>query len=234
MFDIHQSIHDSESGQLDEDKKYDYIDGILQAFHESPECRELPDNGDIRYCGMFLDYVFNYIRGSLPNLSASEVREVVFEIFPRKVSMSAESGPRAMAEWRAFFAFLDRQYQLRNAKQISEVFTEDAERRFCKELANPANFSMAKSMVMQGIEAGYDMTTQEGMNAFLLEFNSRIQEARVPSEPMPGAFPSLLGGGMNLPFFDLPPRIRTESFAEQERRRKARKQQRKAKKKNRR
>ncbi len=56
---------------------------------------------------------------------------------------------------------------------------------------DPSNFGMAKSFFTMGRAAGYDMTTQEGMNAFMLAYNARLLGRRTPpgsSMPMSSFF----------------------------------------------
>src|SRR5262249_31569612 len=121
-----------------------------------------------------------------------------------------------------------RQYGLASARKILDTFKGDTASRLEKELANPANFGMAKSFVMGGMKAGYDMTTQEGTDAWMLAYNN-----------------SLLGGplGSGLP---VPPDLSGLDYlpplgfgssglskAQKDRKRKARKAQRQARKRNR-
>jgi hypothetical protein len=49
-----------------------------------------------------MDYAFFHLGVSIPDLSLPDSNEVVFELFPRKVSTEAESAPAIIAELRAF------------------------------------------------------------------------------------------------------------------------------------
>jgi len=54
------------------------------------------------------------------------------------------------------------------------------------ELADSSNFGMAKSLLSQGKDAGFDMTTQEGLNQFMLSYNaSRSAADNRRSDPEP-------------------------------------------------
>ena len=48
---------------------------------------------------------------------------------------------------------------------------------------DPSNFGMAKSFFAMGQAAGYDMTTQAGMNAFMLAYNTGLVVRRSLPEP---------------------------------------------------
>src|SRR5205823_983078 len=115
---------------------------------------------------IMMEYYFNYLGGALPSMSVRDFNEVVFQLFPRKVSTEPESAATILAELRAFWNFVHRQYGLKSAERILATLDGGAEARLRKELADPSNYGMAKSFFMAGLKAGYDMTTQEGMNAF--------------------------------------------------------------------
>jgi len=158
-------------------------------------------------------------------MSLRDFKEVVFGLLPEKLSTPPENGPRIVTVLRAFWSFLQRQYALPNAAPILKSLDEDAGRRLQAELANPANWGMAKSFVMQGFEEGYDMTTQEGSNAFMEEYNRRLQ-----SGPLPGPLDV-----PPLPFDDeLLPLLPPTPHKAREAKRKERKRQRQARKRNRR
>jgi hypothetical protein len=242
MFDIHQTVVDEEAGELDHDLMRQYIEGLLDGFHKSPEFMALPTEvGNGGYSAIFLEYFFDYVGGYLPDLSEEDAREVLFEIFPRKLSTEPSSAAIIVPELRALFSYLDREYGLRHAKRVVALLNADAERQLRVELANPANYGMAKSLFMMAKEEGYDMTTQAGCEAFRLAYNERILSARVPanppatpSPPVPPFFsdrPPIVIGDFGPPFGFGPS---FKSRAEQDQRRKARKEKRKARKRNRR
>jgi hypothetical protein len=125
-------------------------------------------------------------------------------------------------ELRAFWQFVRRQYGIPSADAILAVLGPSAAARLQKLLADPANYGMAKSMFMMGREAGFDMTTQEGLDAFMLAYNSQLLANRLPPSPLTDV-EALLGV---LPPSPLSPEEKAEK-------RKARKRQRQARKRNR-
>jgi hypothetical protein len=175
MFDIHQSVFEKYSGELDEDRAEDYIDELMEAFGQSPEGQAVAEE-DSRagWAAMLMDYGFRYLGLSVAEMSASDVREVVFEIFPSKVSTDAESAGEVVAELKAFWSFLLRAYSLPNAAKILEIFSGDAEERLRQELSDSSNFGPAKSFFMMGQQAGFDMTTQEGCDEFVRAYNASL------------------------------------------------------------
>jgi hypothetical protein len=123
---------------------------------------------------MMMEYAFDYVGVSVPEMSVRHFNEVVFELFPRKVSTEAESAFPIIAELRAFWDFVHRQHGLANARKIRDSLTDDAVIRLKKALSDPADFGMAKGIVLAGQKAGFDMSTEEGLNAFMAVYNASI------------------------------------------------------------
>ncbi len=222
MFDIQQSIEDRD-GEIDERRVDKYIDGLMREFVASAEAQPVFDQyGNSGWPALMMEYAINYPGLTPPAMSLADFNEVVFQLFPRKVSTPPESTPSIVAELRAFWSFLQRQYGLANAKPILASLTDASIKRLERELANPANYGMAKSMVMRGMQAGFDMTTQEGTEQFMAAYNN-----------------NLLGGGGSA-FEDIPPELLEVELPpsplspkERAAKRKKRKAQRQAKKRNR-
>ena len=172
-FDIRQEVFD-EDGEEDEDLATEYREELGKRFAQSPEAQPLLEGGsDLTWAETMMYYGINYFGSTPPTLSVGEVSEVVFELFPRKVSLSASESGEVIAELRAFWRFLQREYQLENAAPILKLLGPGAEERLHDALDDPANFGMAKSILMLGQEAGFDMRTEAGLAAFMLAYNSR-------------------------------------------------------------
>ncbi len=121
------------------------------------------------------DYAADYHGVTLPLMSAAQLRDVVFEIVPRKVSMDAESGPPLVDELRALLAFMKREFGWSGADPLLGVLDPGAGARLERALSDPRKFGMAKSMFMAGRDAGHDMQSEEGIN----EWFSRLQTSHV-------------------------------------------------------
>jgi hypothetical protein len=222
MFDIHQTICDQD-GEIDDERVAKYIDGLMQEFVASAEAQPVFDQyGDSGWPALMVEYAVNYLDKTPSKMLLADFNEIVFELFPCKVSTPPESAPSIVAELRAFWSFLGRQYGLANAPRIVASLTDAAARRLERELANPANYGMAKSLFMGGIQAGFDMTTQDGINEFMNEYNSSLPDlgAEAGADMPP-----------KLPFVELPPS--PLSPKQRAAKRKMRKAQRQARKRNR-
>ena len=61
----------------------------------------------------------NIANATLPKMKAPDVEEIVTELFPRKISLSSpDEADEAIPELIAFWEYLQREYQLSQAKSI--------------------------------------------------------------------------------------------------------------------
>jgi hypothetical protein len=194
-FDIHQSAFD-EYGEADEERTEEYADALTERFGNSTEAQPLREQGaDLSWPHLFLHYAIGHLGLTPPEMSIRDVEEVLFEIMPRKVSVEAEQAGEMIVVLRAFWSFLQREYQLKNARRILELLGTGATERLHDALDNPANFGMAKSFFMAGQASGFDMTTQEGLTAFMLAYNSQQLANRAVERPRtPPSLPYRLSG----------------------------------------
>ena len=185
MFKIDQDLFDEESGELDRDKTADYVDELLSQFDASPEGERLREAGaSIHWTKWVIDYALDHLGVPVAELSVPDFDEILFDLFPRKMSTEAESAAEIVDELKGFWQFVHRQFGLPNASRIEATLDAAATNRLRKKLADPANYGMAKSFVMLGKQAGFDMTTQEGMEQFQLIYNAQLLNKRFP-RPFP-------------------------------------------------
>src|SRR5205814_367476 len=88
-------------------------------------------------------------------------------------------------ENRAFFAFLKRELGLEQADACLRVLGRDAVKRLEDALSDRRNFGMAKSVVLAGREAGFDVETKAGVEAWMRE----VQGKPLPRGILPVGFP---------------------------------------------
>ena len=113
-----------------------------------------------------------------------ELREIVFEIIPRKVCVDTSAASGIIEELRAFFAFLAREHGLEQADACLRVLGGGAVKKLEAALSDPSKFGMAKSLFMGGREAGFDMSSKEGIEAWMRILESKPLPAslRLPSQ----------------------------------------------------
>ena len=191
------------------------LDEIEARFSASPEAEPFDK---VWVSRMVMDYAAEELNVTVANLGPEDLAEILFEVIPRKVSVEASKAKSIIDECRAFFTFLRREFGHTLADACLEVVDDDAVEELEAALSDPTNFGMAKSFVMGGMAAGFDMTTQEGSAAWL-----RAVQAKSSAEGLSG--PS---GGPSLGA-PLRPIHRVDSRAKKNQRKAARK----ARKKNR-
>jgi hypothetical protein len=180
MFDVNTPVVDEEYGDLDEERPGEYIDALMTEFADSPEGSEFCEqyDGALGYAALFMEYLAQYEGLSVAEARARDTREVVFQLFPRKVSVDADEAEAIIDELRAFWQFLKRTRELPQADEILELLGEGAVERLEDKLADEGSFGMAKSFFMAGKSAGFDMSTQEGLNQFMAVYHAGLLQAQ--------------------------------------------------------
>ncbi len=189
-FDIHQ---------LDEVDSYDdggeealgkYRDELIRRFFNSPEgeafLKAYPEGGfwamQLMHCG----YV--YLGLTLPQMTVADVEEIVTELFPRKVSLlSPDDAEDTLPELVAFWEYLKRAYKLPKADSILR-FLRGVGPEFKRMMNDPSLFGPAKAFFMMGQSAGFDMTDEEDLQAFMYAYNASLMMAQGgdPQRPASG------------------------------------------------
>ena len=183
MADLFALANDDE--EIDPDRRRELEDELVHEFVASPEAKSLTD---IQSCHFVMDFAADYFGATIATLGPRELREIVFEIIPRKVSIDASRARWIIDESRAFYAFLKREYALEQADACLRVLGGDAVKRLEEALSNPSNFGMAKSVFMAGREAGFDVDSKEGIEAWMRTIQGRPLPPSVqfPSFGVPG------------------------------------------------
>ncbi|MFL5592976.1 MAG: hypothetical protein ACJ8DI_35710 [Ktedonobacteraceae bacterium] len=185
-FDIRQRVLDSD-GMPREKIAHQYKEQLMELFEQSPEGQTLQDEGiESGWASMMIDFGLDYLGKTPPQMSPGDLREILFDLFPRKVSAEADEAPDIIRELQLFWQFLQREFSLENAAACLKVLDNNAVRELKEEMSNPANFGIAKSFVMMGQERGFDMTSEEDMNAWMATYNAELATGIGPRIPLPG------------------------------------------------
>lgn len=178
-------------------------DELVRRFAESPEAKDLDE---IQACRFVMDFASNYFGQTIATLGASGLREILFDIIPRKVSIDASEARWIIEESRALYGFLKREYKLKQADACLKVLGSAAIKKLEAALSDSSNFGMAKSLFMAGADSGFDMQSKEGIEAWMQS---------VQGKPLP---PSV-----RLPSFDAPPPASKKTAKTKNKRKAARK-----------
>ncbi len=185
-FNIHRSVVDSD-GMPREKIASQYKEQLIELFEQSPEGQTLQnENIEPGWASMMLDFALDYLGKTPPQMSPDDLHEILFDLFPRKVSAEADDAPEIIRELQLFWQFLQREFHLENAAACLKALDNKAVRQLKEEMSNPANFGIAKSFVMMGQERGFDMTSEEDMNAWMATYNAELAAGIGPRIPLPG------------------------------------------------
>ena len=128
-FNIQQQVFDRD-GMLLEKKASLYQDQLVQLFEQSPEGQALWNEGlEPGWASMMIDFGMNYQGVTPPQMSPDDLRTILFDLFPRKVSASAEEASAIIRELQAFWQFLQREFHLENAAACLKVLDEKTARK---------------------------------------------------------------------------------------------------------
>jgi len=168
---------DEVEGALDE-----YQDELLKLFAGSPEgqarAQADPDMGF--WVLRLIEYGYNFTGVTPPQMDASDVEELLSDVFPRKISLAApEQADDAIPELIAFWEYLKREHRLANADSILRYLRSLRPEAFRGWMNDPSRFGMAKSFFMMGQAAGFDMTDAKESAAFINQYNASL--------PLPGS-----------------------------------------------
>ncbi|MEM7678436.1 MAG: hypothetical protein AAF449_20790 [Myxococcota bacterium] len=130
-----------------------------------------------------MDLSADHLGHTIATLGAKDLREVLFELIPRKVSIEASKARWIVDELRAFYTFLKREFGLKQADACLRVVGTSAVKKLEAALSDSSNFGMAKSLIMAGADAGFDMASKDGIEAWMQSMQGKPLP---PSIPLPG------------------------------------------------
>ncbi len=142
---------------------------------------------ELGWADTMMDLAIGYESVSPAQMSETDLNTILLNLIPRKVSATPDQAREAICELQLFWTFLQREFHLENATACLHFLNQKGTvRRMQRELDNPENFGMAKSLIMSGMERGFDMSTQEGLDAWVATYNAEL--ATGTGKPLPGIF----------------------------------------------
>jgi len=175
-FNIHELDNLDSYSEQAEGALEDYQDTLLEQFYNSPEGKQrLEDDPEMGFwVSQLIYYGFSYIGVTLPQMNVSNIREIVTEIFPRKITIeSPDDADDTIPELKSFWQFLKKEYKLQNADDILSYLLK-VEPEYDKIMNDPSKYGMAKSFMMSGKSAGFNMTNESDFSKFAFLHNASI------------------------------------------------------------
>jgi hypothetical protein len=184
LFQLDRLSFDEAEAELE-----NYINGAIEAFSTSPIGQDYlaqhPVGGD--WIATFLEIGFLFGPGLPSKMTMANVRDLIEQTLPRKVTLgSPEDAEDAEAEWIAFWTFLRQSYKpLPNAGPII-TYLKSIKGRFATWMFDPNRAGLAKSFVIQGQAAGFDMSKQENVDAFKDLYNQQLKNQQLKDKQPQG------------------------------------------------
>ncbi len=169
------------SGALDPGWYASYKQTLLAGFDASPEAAPLDEVG---WADVLLDLATQSLDVTMAGLTPRHLVNILFGLIPREVSVEASEAPVLVAELDAFLSFLERAHGLGNlAACLRELRKTTTVTKLTRELSDTSNFGPAKAFVMQGQAEGFDLSTEEGVAAWVATVRARQGLAAAPGKP---------------------------------------------------
>ncbi|MGE0386986.1 MAG: hypothetical protein AB7Q97_19860 [Gammaproteobacteria bacterium] len=173
---------DARDGAPDHDLRRELQEELVRRFVYSPEAAVLPG---AQFCMLIMEIAAAFFDMTVASLGPTQLRHIVFDDIPRKAAIGADAADAIVAECRAFYAFLDREFGLPQARACLRLFGRGAAGRLRAALSDSGNFGLMKSLFAEAVDEGLDLDSVDVIESFL-----------APGRP---------GAGARAPF-DAPPR----------------------------
>ncbi len=177
-FDIYQLDQVESSSDEAERVLEEYIDELIALFRDSPEGKVYlqvnPEMGNWVY--QFIFFGYRYLDVTLPHMTKRDVEEILTGLFPAKVSLSSpEEADQVIPELKAFWKFLQREFDLRKAKQINR-YLDKIESGYGEIMNDASKFGITKSLVTSAQAEGVDILNEKEMGKFIQRYNAALMD----------------------------------------------------------
>lgn len=175
------------SDEMDEDEYHAFKEEWTHRFLESEQYQDLSETQQIDAhfaVDTLMEYLYNY-EGVLPKeWDVPSIKAVCLEWIPRKVSTEAEFFEHFGDITIAFIQHVGEIGEIDNAETLISA-VEKVKNRIPKIAADPANWGMAKSMMMGAKDAGVDLSSEAAIDNYMRELQrTQLQKAySAPEQP---------------------------------------------------
>lgn len=98
----------------------------------------------------------------------------------RGFSIDASRARWIVDEVRAFYTFLKREFGLKQADSCLQVLGNNAVTKLEAAMSDNTNFGMTKSLFMAGADAGFDMQSTDGIEAWMQSLEGKPVPSSIP------------------------------------------------------
>ncbi len=165
-------------GDLDSDLRRIVEYDLLGRFQDSAFAAGVTMAGVL---AVAMDLAATRLGVSIASLTPDDLETLLFDVFPEEVTLRPEEAPEFIRDLRAFFGFLEREFDRPGAGACRAFLDARVERRMSEELADASLYAPAKEVIMRGYESGYDMDSQEGFEAWM-RLQARTSPPQAPTQ----------------------------------------------------
>ncbi|MFO0912598.1 MAG: DUF1186 domain-containing protein [Pirellulales bacterium] len=162
----------------------EYSERAFCEFRQSPEWGQTTENGMV--VRELLRYGAEYEGLLVDEMTASTIRDYLFRHFPKTIIVEPAAAAAILAEMQRFWEFMDREYQLPDARPILEWLNKSSRLADLETVLkrHKPGFDFERIIMAEAERLGYDLTNPEGRQQFLQDFNRSAQTVdRQPTEP---------------------------------------------------
>jgi hypothetical protein len=136
---------------------------------------EIPDEV-LAAAEMLVDFAAEYHGVTFARISVEQLHELLLVTIPAQLAVESSEATRIITAARELMRFAGDELGSRSAAAAIALLDAGFEQRLARALEDPTLFSTGKQLVMAGITAGYDMSSEEGVAEFVEAF-ARAQRA---------------------------------------------------------
>lgn len=151
---------------------------LLQGFARAPESEDASE--DASFVAVVMDLAANQLGCSLVAATRDELRHLVFEGLPEKVSIAPSDAEALLAELHAFYMYLERCYGGGFAAHAVAVGPSHAP-SLRLALADTRRYAPAKAVAMAALAAGVDPSSRAEMNRFMATYRPGVSSPDAPT-----------------------------------------------------
>lgn len=144
----------------------EHFDEVIEGFFESPEEQAL--GREAHFGAQVVDLALQ--DGSpLSDLDPASLKRALFDTVPAELAVHPDEARTILEDTRAMLRYLHRVGELDDLAGCLAVADPKHEGRLAAALGDTRRYSMAKSLILEGTRAGFDMSTEAGVRAFIAQ-----------------------------------------------------------------
>ena len=135
---------------------------------------------------MLAEHVERFFDIPFEMMEPADMQGLLLEVLPRHLSVEASECGELVEALRALLAFCAAELESAESAACLSALTPALAAKFERAMRDDRKFGPAKTMIMAGIRAGYDLSSQEGLDAYMEHLAAR---GPAPRKPKPKASP---------------------------------------------